>query len=604
MKKWMPLQYIRNYKFNSLFLKNFMLIMLAVYFPLVSLCAAAYLYFADAYMKEVADSRVSTLHRIQETSDMVYRNIVQTGMRLRTERAVGSFLEYCREDWQTYEGIQEIQELAGILSNCASPYLDSVYVYSEKNGYVAMANGIMKLEHMRDISWQTHGQGSDIGWSTCPRVMLNQDGAERKKVLSVICALPYSVTIPKTGRLILNMDMGWFDKLAHSGDGDDQKLFIIDAEGRLLYSGGGEERENWPESFWKENLSEWDGARGVTEDGRYMVHFRESGCSTWEYVFVTDMNRYHQRILFMRSGIILISIFLFVLSMAVSYGISVRVFLPVKSVIQMLDDPEGFFQMQISSDVDRERGNELKYITNSFIKMYSSWDRIQEDLTEHVTKLKQAQVALLQTQINPHFLFNTLQTVSFMAISLTGSDNEVSLAIGELSAMLRQMMKGNAYLCTLREEIAYCHSYIALEKRRYGEKLQVSWNVGEDILDGMFLCMGLQPVLENSIRHGFRNLKCGGRISVEGYRKGERLVLWVKDNGVGQTVEWERRMEQELREFQLFGETHIGLQNVNQRLQMLFGNEYGVHVAECKTGFQVWMEMPWMDEDKGKQTSR
>ncbi len=597
MKKWMPLQYIRNYKFNSLFLKNFMLIMLAVYLPLVSLCVAAYLYFADAYMKEVADSRASTLHRIQETSDMVYRNIIQIGMRIRTERAVGSFLEYYREDWQTYEGMREINELAGILSNCVSPYLDSVYVYSEKNGYVAMANGLMQLGHMRDISWQAHGQESGIGWSTWPRVMLNQDGAERKKVLSVIFPLPYSVTTPKTGCLILNMDTGWLDNLAYSGDGDDQRLFIIDMEGRLLYSGGGEERESWPGSFWKENLSEWDGARGITEDGRYMVHFRESGYSTWEYAFVTDMSRYHQRILFMRRGIVLISFFLFVLSVAVSYGISVRVFLPVKSIIQMLDEPESFFEMQISSDTDRERGNELKYIISSFVKMYSSRDRLQEDLTEHVTKLKQAQVALLQAQINPHFLFNTLQTVGFMAIGLTGSDNEVSLAIGELSAMLRQMMKGNVYLCTLREEIAYCHSYIALEKRRYGEKLQVSWNVGEDILGGMCLCMSLQPVLENSIRHGFRNLKYGGRITVDGYREGERLVLRIRDNGVGQTAEWQRRMERELREFQVFGETHIGLQNVNRRLQLLFGNEYGLHVAECRTGFEVRMEMPWTDGD-------
>lgn len=600
-KKTVFIEYIRNYKFNSLFLKNFILIALVIYVPLIIVCAAVYVYFSRIYMQEITTTEQNTLHRIQELNDTVYENVMQTGVKLCEDRLSSSFMEYDVNEWKRYEIVQDIEELRRMILLSNSQYVDSVCIYAEKSDYIMSDMGLKKREAVYDQSWyplyqEEKGSTGARNWF---RVMKEQYDGSEKGVLTTAFYLPYDERTEKTGVLMVNMDYGWLNDFLETGDTIGQEFLILDKTGKILYSQDYNQiGKNVSDTYRQEQLLYWDGISGITEKGNQMVSIRASKMGSWDYVYITPMIHYYEKISNLRIVIILASLLLFLLSIAVSFGVSVRVFLPVKSIIQMLENPERFYEVQMASDTSREQRDELKYIMGTIKEMVSGREKDRESLTESVTKLKQTQIALLQTQINPHFLFNTLQTVNFMAIGLTGTDNQVSDAIGKLSVMLRGMMRVNVTQSLLREEVEYCKAYIELEQLRYGERLKVFWNVKEEFMECMAVRMMLQPILENSIVHGFKNLKYGGNIIVEACEDEQKLILHIKDNGVGQSAEWIKEMEKKLCESQPILGSHIGLSNVNQRIRLIFGNEYGVHIEQAAEGFTVRLEIPIMKENQ------
>lgn len=595
MKKTV-LQYIRNYKFNSLFLKNFVLITLAIYIPLVVICVFIYTYFSRIYMQDLVGREENTLRRIQEISDTVYKNVLQIGKNMCGEKAVLSMLEYERYEWQVYEVCNEINTLTKDIIRVNNEYIDSIYLYAEKSDYIVTENGLISREIMRDLSWYDNyvREEQKTGIRNWFRIQSGSNGD--KCVLSLAFYLPYDERTEKTGTLVLNMNFEWLESLADSGTQDASEIFLVDDDGRISYHRNRDKAGEILEmSYLKDNLEKWNGSQGITSDGSHIVTYRSADIGSWEYVYVTQLDGYNHKILILRRVVTFAVILLLFLSVLVSFWISTRVFLPIKNIIQMLDNPENFYETNLSDSNTREQKNELKYIVSCFMKQYMDHEQTRENLTEHVTRLKQTQIALLQTQINPHFLFNTLQTINFMAIGLTNSDNQVSEAIGNLSTMLRGMLKVDINTCTLGEEIEYCKSYISLEKFRYGDGLQVFWDIDEEIMDCCVIRIMLQPILENSIVHGFKNLKYGGKIFMKGRKEEELLVLEVTDDGIGQTAEWIRNTQKKLSEVQPIVGSHIGIQNVNQRIRIMFGNEYGIRLVEMKQGFAIRIELPLRD---------
>lgn len=242
----------------------------------------------------------------------------------------------------------------------------------------------------------------------------------------------------------------------------------------------------------------------------------------------------------------------------------------------------------------------MKFITSSFLESYKKEEQNRRELTKYVTSLKKAQIALLQAQINPHFLFNTLQSINFMVIGFTQSDNEASKAIDMLSVMMRYMMEVDYNEVAAGKEIEYSMAYIGLEQLRYGEKLDVDWKISPEIDTYKIVKVTLQPLLENCIRHGFKNMKQAGRIEVEGYLDGNTIRFRVSDDGSGQEDAWIDAMNQELQKSQPLIGPHIGIQNINQRIRMIFGSEYGLRILKKDQGFAVEAIIPAVREEEEK----
>jgi two-component system LytT family sensor kinase len=216
------------------------------------------------------------------------------------------------------------------------------------------------------------------------------------------------------------------------------------------------------------------------------------------------------------------------------------------------------------------------------IKIWNS-ARIEHRLAEQEHLLMQARVEALANQINPHFLFNTLTSIS----SLIRSQPETArLLIVKLSGLLRRLLRHQEHFVTLREELSAIEEYLDIERVRFGPALVVDKQIDETSLDIIVPSMMLQPIVENSIKHGLGRKVGEGRVTIRSARRAGHVVIEVLDNGVG--------MSTEQLDLNAPGRG-IGLRNVNERLRVIYGANYEMKLTSVVgEGTSARIEIPEM----------
>jgi two-component system LytT family sensor kinase len=206
--------------------------------------------------------------------------------------------------------------------------------------------------------------------------------------------------------------------------------------------------------------------------------------------------------------------------------------------------------------------------------------RNEKKLELQQLRLNEARLAALTRQINPHFLFNTLNSVSAL---IRTNPEQARNVVYKLSSILRRLLRNTDNMATLREELSFIDNYMAIELVRFGDKLRFVTEIEPATLDRMVPSMLLQPIIENSIRHGLSSKVDGGMIRVRSRMADGRLHILVEDDGVGIA---------EAKLATLF-EQGIGVSNVNERLKVLFGNEYRMWIdSKPGEGTRTGLEIP------------
>jgi two-component system LytT family sensor kinase len=194
-----------------------------------------------------------------------------------------------------------------------------------------------------------------------------------------------------------------------------------------------------------------------------------------------------------------------------------------------------------------------------------------------------ARLAALSSQINPHFLFNTLNSVSSL---IRTQPDEARAVVYRLSNILRRLLRKQEGFCPLRDELTFIEDYLSIEMVRFGDKLRFEKSISPETLDMLVPTMLLQPLVENSIRHGLSGKLEGGTIRIRSEVSGGRIRLAVEDDGVGIP---EARLATLL-------EQGIGVSNVNERLKVLFGTGYRMYVdSRPDGGTRIEIEMPELE---------
>ncbi len=216
------------------------------------------------------------------------------------------------------------------------------------------------------------------------------------------------------------------------------------------------------------------------------------------------------------------------------------------------------------------------------VRIWSSF-RAEKQLEAQRARLTEAHLAALTNQINPHFLFNTLNSVSTL---IRLDPDRARSMIYKLSKILRKRLRKTENFSPLSEEISLIDDYLAIEMVRFGDKLKFFKEIDENTLDRLVPSMILQPIVENSIRHGLANKVDGGMIRLRAWLADTRLHISIEDDGVG---------IQESKLGTLF-EQGIGVSNVNERLRVLFGPGYRMFIdSKLGEGTQTVIEIPELE---------
>ena len=244
--------------------------------------------------------------------------------------------------------------------------------------------------------------------------------------------------------------------------------------------------------------------------------------------------------------------------------------------------------------------DEIQILVHRFDRMRNKIANLVEDVKMEQMKLKDTELKLLQEQINPHFLYNTLDTIVWLAED--GQDKEVVAMTTSLSEFFRTVLSGGRDYITIREEETHIHSYLSIQKFRYEDILDYEIAIDEDLYDYMILKLTLQPLVENALYHGIKNKRGKGKILIRGYGDGADVVFEVSDNGIGMTGEELCCLKQKIEEKSSNEKSGFGLINVEERIRMNYGYRYGLEFeSEKGVGTKVTVRIPKKNQTPSKE---
>ncbi len=262
-----------------------------------------------------------------------------------------------------------------------------------------------------------------------------------------------------------------------------------------------------------------------------------------------------------------------IMVIVISYYLSSGITRPIKRLSEVTRQVARG-DLQVRANI--EAGAEIGVLSDSLDKMIDQINLLFDQVKTEQIRLRKAELELLQAQINPHFLYNTLDTIVWLAEA--GDQAQVVSMVGSLSNFFRTTLNEGRDVVTIRDELKHVNSYLQIQQVRYQDIMEYEVNVPDDIVEYTIPKITLQPLVENALYHGIKNKRGKGKITVSGEQVQNYLLLYVEDNGIGITEERLKQISDKINNADDVEGEVFGLHNVNERIRLKFGNRYGIHV--------------------------
>lgn len=399
------------------------------------------------------------------------------------------------------------------------------------------------------------------------------------------------------GILLVDMNFSGIEQILKNVNlGSSAYLYLMDQNGeiiyhprqQLLYSGLAEEDNRHVKDY---------------EDGGYVIEFqgrqrlntvKTVGYTGWKLVAVVPMEEVVSSYQDLRYYILILSVCLIIVLIWVSTVVSEKLTIPIE---RLEDSVESLEAGNLETEIAISGSEEIRHLGKSVQSMVNQMKRLMEEIVMEQEMKRRTEFEALETQINPHFLYNTLDSIVWMIEN--GKNEGAVKMVTSLARLFRISIRGRS-IVPVRDELAHAEYYLAIQNIRYKNKFAYSVEVKEDVKDYATVKLILQPMIENSINHGMAHMEKddGGGIIVRAYTDGDNLIMEVEDNGCGMTQE---RISQILNggEYVRSKAGGIGVGNVNERIRLHFGREYGVEIiSEPDEGTIMRMRMPLQKTEK------
>ena len=252
----------------------------------------------------------------------------------------------------------------------------------------------------------------------------------------------------------------------------------------------------------------------------------------------------------------------------------------IQPISQLNQATEKIAQGDFNARAQVDSDDEVAELAVSFNKMAGSMQSLIDKVKEDERKMRKADLRLLQEQIQPHFLYNTLDTIVWL-IESNEPDEAVTMVV-TLSDFFREILSKGKEFISIKEEEKHISSYLQIQEMRYRDILEYDIQLDQVIYKYQILKLTLQPVVENALYHGIKYKRAKGCIHIHGEKEGDIIRLTVRDDGVGMDEEELEQLRQQIEKPCQETEKGFGLANVNERIHMYFGYEYGMKIESEK----------------------
>jgi len=559
--------YIKGYKFNSLLFKNFAYVFILVTLPLLLVLSINYNKVNNLVNNRVMEMNEELLQKSAVVTDNIIVGVLDTLDRLSQLSVVEEIVQMDAESAKYSEKANKTISLVRehMQSNSV---IASAYIYSDINKML-LSNRAEHIDNAKD-----KGKWYDIHKQfpmDTPYVLVNNANS------IYVCQPILTEKGTKAGLFILDVELQKIRALLESQETVRRGIFFItDISGQIMYCNEPDYFQ-WDEKVNREYKEDIAGVRAgtsqmVTGHGKKIISVMDSVHKSWKYAVVTELPDYKEEVNTVQ-GFLLSSILVgFASSAIVAYLITVLTYRPMKKIIGVIQNPQLHWNEREAS----KESNELLYITSNILSDRNANKEISEELEERIRLLRQAQFRALQFQIDPHFLYNTLETIKWNAVEEMGLGNKTSKMLTKVARLYRVGLENDDVIISLKEELDFLKLYIEIVRIRFGDSIQFHWDIDESLHDCSVIKMCLQPIVENAIHHGLRPKGYQGNITIAAYQKKDCLYVSVGDDGQNISDKEIKRLNEKLKTGAGFEESKVGLRNVNERIKLIYGKKYGV----------------------------
>lgn len=260
--------------------------------------------------------------------------------------------------------------------------------------------------------------------------------------------------------------------------------------------------------------------------------------------------------------------------------------------IRELDESVKAYEAGAMPDIYIGGSAEIRHLGYSVQKSYEQIEALMKEIIQQQTERRKSELDALQSQINPHFLYNTLESITWMIEAQR--NKEAVVMISELAKLLRVSLSRGKTIISIGDELQHSRSYMNIQRVRYKERFKVEFLIDEEIKNYCIVKLVIQPLLENAIYYGVGNMDedDDGQILIRGEKKGEDIYISIEDNGMGMPEDIRSNILTDNSKVPKHG-SGVGVINVHSRISLMFGPEYGLEVySELDEGTKVVIHIP------------
>lgn len=560
--------YILNWKFRGLFVKTLIQLCLLVMVPLCGIIGLCFFMYDNMREDELRKQCDNALNDITFKWEQIWEEWEQQFAFISFDKDIELFI-YDYEMKERYYDNESIVKLIKFPTLTRS-YIPNMYVYNYNNNAVLDKSGVGTIEYHQ----------------------------ERDYILKLIEQKEQEIMISEPSEAFADKHLTFFRKF---GEGKKKALLAMKISvDKLLkhinFQGQGEfyitdgsmillsnHHELVGESIDKLSKSEKDNGEN------YYVKSQKVKKNHTEVIFWGKRSLMQSELGAISRFMLAFIVIMFFITMGMAIWISDKLYRPFDEILSLIrknndisEAAEGF-----------EGKDELEYILKSIEKKTYFDEDISLEMARRLELLKKAQAVALQSQINPHFINNTLETINYMSIDVLGRKNEVSEMVKALADMLRDSLGNTGTLIPVSEEIAHCERYLKIQSIRYRDRFEVIWDVNKEVYDCRIIRIVLQPLLENAIYHGIKHLSNKGLIRIAVTIVDGKIRIEVSDNGLGMTDKKMEELNNRLSQDIIQESQHIGLINVYQRLKLYYGEDCELLIkSKLGTGTSIIILIP------------
>lgn len=552
--------------------------------------------FLDHAQKTAEEHSVQLIHQVSNSMDVYVETIEKMVNYIQLELQDTPFFTMETEDAPGWES--ETDYIRSVLENVANSHREvaGIFIATKEDLYVSTGMSRISRDPFQNERWYREAAENPEEIQLISVVTGRNIVTNRSYSIDDVFSLAKAVQDPETGEVlgVILLDIR-HDIIQSSINGvtigEKGFVFVMDQEDNIVYTpvNGIVYRVNpkWVKAMEPMSVQ--------IQGGSYQIRSELSPYTGWRTVGVFSMDEVMSSvntIVYILFTCVIISLVLVVI---VSFKFSRTLTNPIFKLKRLMKQAESG---DLTVRFNFQHNDEIGELGQSFNHMIARIDQLIQMVYVEQENKRTAEMKSLQEQIKPHFLYNTLDTISWMARDYDAED--IVRLVDALTNMFRIGLSHGKDIITVKEEITHVSNYLYIQKIRYKDKLNYVIHVDESLYAVEVPKLILQPLVENAIYHGVKAKRGGGTITITGVPEGENLVFTVQDDGAGMLQEKVEELNRRMSERSVLDEKKsFGLFYIRERIQLCYGKGYGVHVeSTLGEGTRVTITLPLYQKPK------